>query len=112
MNDVPPNSAAVGPPPVGLVIASVLTWDQLQKHFPGIENYWWPADGRAAPEDTVLGRILAEDDTAPTLPDLQGKILAGMTNMTGPEKVQARPGLSVGVSDQPTHSIYYYVRVS
>ena len=111
MNDAPPNSAAVGPPPVGLVIASVLTWHQLQKHFPGIENYWWPADGRTAPEDTVLGRILAEDGKEPRLPDLQGKVLTGMFNMIGPEEVQSGRSLSGDGSDQPTHGIYYYVRV-
>jgi hypothetical protein len=104
----------VGPPPVGLVISSLLSWDEFSRVYPGIDRFWLPADGRPMPEGCTLARILAaRGDAAPfSLPDLRGATLRGATQFatrvidgTLRDLVTAAAGTGV-----PTQPVYFYVR--
>jgi hypothetical protein len=102
----------VGPPPVGLVISSLLAWPEFSHTYPGLDSFWLPADGRPMPEGCRLARVLAAHGRPAThLPDLRGAVLRGAVRFEVPAEdaivtlAPASPGDGI-----PTVQVYFYVR--
>ena len=115
----PPDSTAgtppafpVGPPPVGLVISSLLSWTEFSRTYPGLDHYWLPADGREMPEGCRLARVLAAHGRpASHLPDLRGAILRGAqsVDVLDQESIAIAKHAHSGIG-VPTIQVYFYVR--
>jgi len=105
-----------GPPPVGLVIASLLAWDEFLRVYPGMDRFWLPADGRPLPDGCRLARILrARGGTEASLraPDLRNTVPRGATSFEKrvPDEPVVRLALASGSGPSvPTTALYYYVR--
>lgn len=102
----------VGPPPVGLVISSLLTWPEFSRTYPGLEQFWLPADGRPMPADCRLARVLAANGRpASHLPDLRGAVLRGASRFDVPvDETIALAAQAAGADAVPTVQVYFYVR--
>jgi hypothetical protein len=104
----------IGPPPVGLVISSLLDWPTFSRTYPGMDQYWVPADGRELPQESVLARVLTRHGR-PTrfVPDLRGAVLRGATATPGPEDQPVRLAVSTaGDGGVRTQTVYFYVRIN
>ncbi len=102
----------VGPPPVGLIISSLLTWPEFSRTYPGLDQFWLPADGRPMPEGCRLARVLAAHGRPAThLPDLRGAVLRGASRFDVPVDdttvLAAEAASDAGI---PTVQVYFYVR--
>jgi len=65
--------------PIGALIASHLSFDELKKDNPDFATYWQPADGRSVARDTAYFKIKTDQSlNAVNLPDLRGVFLRGM----------------------------------
>lgn len=102
----------VGPPPVGLVISSLLTWPEFSRTYPGLDQFWLPADGRPMPEGCRLARVLAAHGRpASHLPDLRGAVLRGASRFDVPvDDAIALAAPAVGDDGIPAVQVYFYVR--
>jgi hypothetical protein len=102
----------VGPPPVGLIISSLLTWSEFSRTYPGLDQFWLPADGRPMPEGCRLARVLAAHGRpAAHLPDLRGAVLRGASRFDVPvDDTIALAAQAAGDAGVPTVQVYFYVR--
>jgi hypothetical protein len=65
--------------PVGTVISSFLTFDEMKKIDPDFQNYWQPADGRLVNRATAYFKAKTDQSLNPVkLPDLRGVFLRGL----------------------------------
>lgn len=113
-SDAAPPTMPIGPPPVGLVISSLLDWPVFSRTYPGMDRYWQPADGRELPQDSVLARVLASHGQ-PTLrlPDLRGAVLRGATASDSLAPAPLRLATSsVGDPGVGTQAVHFYVRIN
>jgi len=110
-DDVPP-TMPIGPPPVGLVISSLLDWQVFSRTYPGMDRFWQPADGRELPQDSVLARVLASHGRpARFLPDLRGAVLRGTPASVVPDDPPARLATSADAeAGVRMEQVYFYVR--
>jgi hypothetical protein len=102
----------VGPPPVGLIISSLLTWPEFSRTYPGLDQFWLPADGRPMPEGCRLARVLAAHGRpASHLPDLRGAVLRGASDFERPvADAIVLAAQAAGDTGVPTVQVYFYVR--
>jgi len=109
---VAPPVFPVGPPPVGLVISSLLTWPEFSRTYPGLDQFWLPADGRPMPEGCRLARVLAAHRRpASHLPDLRGALLRGARRFDVPvDDAIAIAAKGESETSIPTVQVYFYVR--
>jgi len=66
------------PNPIGTVIASLLTYEQLRRTPHG--NEYLPCDGRQIDHNSELGKILKNSTGRASLPDLRGVFLRGLND--------------------------------
>jgi hypothetical protein len=65
--------------PVGTVISSYLTFDEMKKIDPEFQNYWQPADGRIVNRSTAYFKAKTDQSLNPVkLPDLRGVFIRGL----------------------------------
>jgi hypothetical protein len=114
--DATPPTMPIGPPPVGLVISSLLDWQVFSRTYPGMDRYWQPADGRELPQDSVLAHVLASHGQ-PTLrlPDLRGAVLRGATASDSQAPAPLRLATASdgdGDAGIGTQAVHFYVRIN
>lgn len=89
--------------PIGTVIASYLSFDEMKKLNKEFERYWQPADGRIVARESAFFKLRTDQSLNPVrLPDLRGVFLRGLNRFDSLPSVAPQ---SVNQADPENRSV-------